>query len=59
MKKKTHTSYTDGANDDRAATLAHLRRLFKVSSFVDIRVLIDWLHGRPPRYNKRKGGVGK
>lgn len=46
-----------GANAERTAILAHLRRLLKKASATDI--LIAWMLQRNERYNARSGGLGK
>lgn len=63
MKSKPEPkTYHEGANDERTAVLAHVRR--KVGKQPkDTRVMIDgtelvsWLLGRNERYKKRNGGL--
>lgn len=66
---KTHTqTYNEGANDERDAVLARLRR--RVNHFYAFRPLyaevevelsrnVAWLLARAKRYGKRKGGLGR
>lgn len=59
MKPKT---YNQGANDERTAVIASLRRDFlkyrgAVSDYIDWK--IKWLLQRNERYNAKAGGLGK
>lgn len=56
MKTKT---YSAGANDERTAIIAKVRRMTKKSIVIDGQKLLDWLLTRDERCNKRKGGIGK
>lgn len=62
MKTKPKPTYNEGANDERDAILAHIRRLHSHFGTEEWRVkerLIKWLLGRAKRYNAAKGGLGK
>mgnify|MGYP001570715649 CR=1 FL=1 len=62
MKTKT---YTAGANAERTAIRAKIRRLAKsdaiknVNGYQVLDVLLDWLWDRHFRYNGKKGGLGR
>lgn len=49
----------EGANKERSAWLAKLRREGKTSNVVLISDLIAWGLQRNERYNAKKGGLGK
>lgn len=53
-RKKT---YHEGANDERTAILAKLRRMIRDGSILPIRDLEDWLLKRNERYKKNPGGL--
>jgi hypothetical protein len=56
MRTKT---YHQGANDERTAILAKIRRMrgFQRGKWLVRRSLINWLLQRNERYKKRKGGL--
>ncbi len=59
MKTKT---YNQGANDERSAIIAKVRRSLRQVAYgvqLDGRTFLEWLLNRNERYNKRKGGLGK
>lgn len=59
---KRNPRYTAGANAERSAIIAKVRRMKKVYQGVEIveaEVLLGWLLERHMRYNKRKGGIGR
>lgn len=60
LRNKT---YTAGANAERSAILAHVRRLIKNSGDGVVKCVLSslsqWLGQRNERYQKRRGGLGK
>lgn len=56
-------TYAAGANDERTAILAKVRRMIRQAVLVqtreDLEMLAKWIGKRDERYNKRKGGLGK
>lgn len=64
--KPNPKSYNEGANDERDAVLAHVRRRkhkMEDSGYHGIAcefgLVEKWLLGRAKRYNKAKGGLGR
>jgi len=66
-KKKSHNqTYHEGAQDERDAIRAHLRKLLgdalEAGSIADAKILngfLAWIDERPIRYRARKGGLGE
>lgn len=56
MKTKT---YTAGANAERTAILAHVRRINKGTPCFHLITLVGWLLKRAERCNRKKGGLGR
>lgn len=56
MNTKNLSAQRLGANKERTAILAHVRRLAKKGA-LNAKELIAWLLGRNERYNKRTGGL--
>lgn len=57
-------TYSEGANDERDAVLAYIRRRLRCHhphecAPVELQRIEKWLLGRAKRYNKAKGGLGK
>ena len=54
-------TYHEGANDERTAILAKVRRLSKSENSVEslnvLDVLVEWLLSRNERYKKNPGGL--
>lgn len=54
--KKVMT-YHEGANDERTATLAKVRRMRKISDNTALELLEAWLLSRDLRYKNEPGGL--
>jgi hypothetical protein len=61
MAKKILKTPLDGANAERVAILAKVRRLKRntILSTYYLDVLEKWISQRNERYNKKAGGLGK
>lgn len=57
MTKEQQSWMNRGAQVEREAEIAHMRRLLKLVS--PLQKHIDWVLARHGRYDKRKGGLGK
>ena len=52
-------TYHDGANDERTAIKAYVKRQVKksVDTTIDGGIVLQWISHRDERYRKRKGGL--
>lgn len=50
-------TYHEGANDERTAVLAKIRRMIREGTIVPIRDLETWILQRNERYKKNPGGL--
>ena len=58
LKERRTPTYHEGANDERTAILAKVRRMQKVDSHsFPITIFINWLLQRNERYKKNPGGL--
>ena len=52
-------TYHDGANEERSAILAKVRRMKKQEPCNPLLVLEEWLLQRNERYDAKTGGLGR